>query len=94
VRFLGVCAIVGHEDDQGVLVLSLAFQQADHPSDVVIEVFDHGRIELHLPGLIGAVFRRQTVPVRKQAASRVGGERLIDQALILHPLHRWVRLAS
>ena len=40
-------AVVAHEDDESIVILSCLFEIVDNLADVVIDGIDHARISLH-----------------------------------------------
>ena len=58
--------VVREEEDQRVVQLAELPQFRDEPPDVVVEAFDHRRIELHLAGFDAALVFAQIVPAPRE----------------------------
>ena len=58
----GAGAIIGHEHDESVFELTVALEVFDDPADLLVHAVDHGRVDRHSAGEIGAPICRQAVP--------------------------------
>ena len=77
-------AVVGQEEDQGILKTAHLFQLRDDAADVPVHAVDlrgvHGHLEVHSILL----FRAEFIPVRRLWIRRRQGPRGIDQPEFLH----------
>ncbi|MNP20874.1 hypothetical protein D3C76_1134680 [compost metagenome] len=65
--------VVGHEQDEGVVEFAGLAQMLDHTTDVVVQVVDHGRVDLHRPGLLHALRLGQLLPAGQLVLQRIVG---------------------
>ncbi|MNN30863.1 hypothetical protein D3C81_1445260 [compost metagenome] len=63
-------AVVRHEHDQRVVVLSTLPQVIDQTANVMVEVVDHGGVDFHLPRLDLLLLRAQLLPARQLGIHR------------------------
>ncbi len=84
-RFLRVGAVVGHEDENGVVVLAARLEVVDYPADAFVEQFDHRGIDFHLARLADPFLVGKLGPAWELAAALVHRQVGRDQAHRLHP---------
>ena len=85
--------VVGHEDDQGAVVLADSLQVVHQPTDVPIQVADHRGVDLHQPclacafrvGQLGPAPGART-PLARPGDARVRLHGLRYQTQLLHAL--------
>ena len=83
---VAVGAVVGQEEDEGVVELAGLLQVVEHAADVLVHVVDHRRVYRHALGFRSLLGSAQAVPLRPRRMAfehrRVGS----DQAELLHAL--------
>ena len=83
-RVVAFRAVIGEEQDEGILVFARIFQVPEQPADILIQRLDHRGVELHAAHFKFLLLLVQFLPARPFRMLRRGYLSCSDQAGCLH----------